>query len=110
MEEKRLTLAVEGGAGAGRGTEECGWEEEAAAAAQDGRRFWGRMIIGFAIFHISPCVFYVLCMWAHGGSAGPAHSRPLGSFRCKSLGRKDSVMGSFQWAGRRTENSLRTLL
>jgi len=76
MEEKRLTLAVEGGAGAGRGTEECGWEEEAAAAAQDGRRFWGRMIIGFAIFHISPWVFYVLCMWAHGGSAGPAHSRP----------------------------------
>ena len=77
MEEKRLTLAVEGGAGPVTSREQGGWRsgwEE--AAAQDGRRFWGRMIIGFAIFHISPWVFYVLCMWAHGGSAGPAHSRP----------------------------------
>ena len=71
MEEKRLTLAVEGGAGPVTSREQGGWRsgwEE--AAAQDGRRFWGRMIIGFAIFHISPWVFYVLCMWAHGGSAG----------------------------------------
>jgi len=87
MEEKRLTLAVEGGAGPVTSREQGGWRsgwEE--AAAQDGRRFWGRMIIGFPVFHGIPWGFYVLCTWAHAGSDGPAHWRPLGSFRCKSLG------------------------